>query len=209
MTHQAWTGELAKRSLQHELNLTPQEKWIVDQTLKTWNLDLFTEYFFRLPNSGSRWMPGDSLGHYRHLFNYDLLYDGWCEAGRPEESLLVKTPDYQYNLRVLWDGETPNFLLPHGYLFLDWARPMIDRQTDIALVIAGYGHVENVLGGDCDADLLRAHPRLQLHERRSDRRAIFADDRRDGEVGVGHGLPEVRHSDQSWRAVHQETLGPG
>lgn len=84
-------------------------------------------------------MPGDSLGHYRHLFNYELLYDGWCEAGRPDESLLVKTPDYQYNLRVLWDGETPNFLLPHGYLFLDWARPMIDRQTDIALVIAATG----------------------------------------------------------------------
>jgi hypothetical protein len=100
-------------------------------------LDLFTEYFFRLPNSGSRWMPGDS--HYRHLFNYDLLYDGWCEAGRPDEAFLVKTPDYHYNLRVLWDGETPHFLLSHGYLFLDVARPMIEHQTDIALVIAGGG----------------------------------------------------------------------
>jgi hypothetical protein len=55
-------GELKKRTQKIESNLTPQEKWIIDQTLKTWNLDLFTEYFFRLPISGTRWMPGDSIG---------------------------------------------------------------------------------------------------------------------------------------------------
>ncbi len=130
---------MSKRPSKIELNLTPQEQWIVDQILKTWNLDLSTEYFFRLPNSSTRWMPGDAIGHYRHIFNYELLYDGWTEAGRPEETLNVKTPDYQYKLRVLWSGDEPHFLLPHGYLFLDWATPVIDRKTDIALVIVGTG----------------------------------------------------------------------
>jgi hypothetical protein len=111
--------KLTNRSQNTELDLTPQEQWIIDQTLKTWNLDLFTEYFFRLADSSTHWMPNDSIGPYRHIFNYDLLYGGWAQAGRPEESLSVKTHDYQYQLRVLWEGETPHFLLPHGYLFLD------------------------------------------------------------------------------------------
>ena len=88
---------MRRQDFSQELNLTQDEQWVVEQTLKTGNLDLFSERFMRLPNSGSRWMPGDSFGHYRHIFNYELLYDGWCEAGRPEDILVVTTPDYQYN----------------------------------------------------------------------------------------------------------------
>jgi hypothetical protein len=130
---------LRKQDFSQELNLTADEQWVVEQTLKTGNLDLFSERFMRLPNSGTRWMPGDSLGHYRHIFNYELLYDGWLKSGRPEDTLKVTTPDHQYGLRVIWSGDEPHFLLPHGYLFLDWAKPVVSRKNNIALVIAGTG----------------------------------------------------------------------
>jgi hypothetical protein len=75
---------LKGRKPKFELNLTPQERYIVEQTLKTGNLNIFSEHFMRLPNSGTRWMPDDSLGYYRHLFNYDVLHDAWKKVGRPD-----------------------------------------------------------------------------------------------------------------------------
>ena len=130
---------MKSRANRFELDLTNEETSIVEQTLKTGNLNLFSERFFRLPDGGTRWMKGDALGHYRHLFDYDLLYNAWRKAGMPDDRLEVATPDYRYNLRVLWPGADPDFLLPHGYLFLDWAQPMVSLKTDLALVIAGTG----------------------------------------------------------------------
>jgi hypothetical protein len=54
---------LKGRKPKFELNTTPQERYIVEQTLKTGNLNIFSEHCMRLPNSGTRWMPDDSLGH--------------------------------------------------------------------------------------------------------------------------------------------------
>jgi hypothetical protein len=88
---------------------------------------------------GTRWMPNDALGHYRHLFTYDRLIAAWQKAARPDDQLAITTPDYRYGLRVLWEGTTPHFLLPHGYLFLDWSIPFVDRQTHLALIESGTG----------------------------------------------------------------------
>ena len=30
-------------------------------------------------------MPDDAIGHYRHLFGYEFLYDAWSQAGKPDE----------------------------------------------------------------------------------------------------------------------------
>ncbi len=125
--------------IRHELHLTAEEQWIVNETLKRGNLNLFSERFFRLPNGGTRWMPNDALGHYRHLFNYDLLHGAWQMAGKPDSQIEIDTPDYQYVLRVLWEGDTPHFLLPHGYLFLDWSIPFVDRKTHLSLIESGTG----------------------------------------------------------------------
>ena len=66
------------------------------------------------------WMPGnDAVGHYRHLFQYDRLYDAWKKVGQPPDSLMITTRDYQYNFRAVRDGVNPTFLLSHGYLFLE------------------------------------------------------------------------------------------
>ena len=37
----------------------------------------------------------------------------------------------------MWDGLTPNFLYAHGYLFLDWVKPIITKDNHLALVITG------------------------------------------------------------------------
>ena len=47
-----------------------EERWILDQTLQTGNLNYFTNFYFRLPNSGTMWMPDNSLGNYRNVFQY-------------------------------------------------------------------------------------------------------------------------------------------
>jgi hypothetical protein len=39
--------------------LPAEERWILDQTLQTGNLNYFTNFYFRLPNSGTMWMPND------------------------------------------------------------------------------------------------------------------------------------------------------
>jgi hypothetical protein len=125
----------------HELSLTSEELWIVEETRRTGNLDIFTHHFMRLPNGGSMWMPtGDTSGHYRALFKYEDLWKAWKTAGRTDETLPIVTTDYTYELRVLWDGgDDPTFLLPHGYLFLDWVKPVVDKDTHIALVETGTG----------------------------------------------------------------------
>lgn len=57
----------------------------MDTVLTTGELDLFTNFYMQLPNSGSMWMPDDAIGHYRHLFGYEFLFDAWSQAGKPDE----------------------------------------------------------------------------------------------------------------------------
>jgi hypothetical protein len=47
-------------------------------------------------------MPDDAIGHYRHLFGYEFLFDAWTQAGKPDEFDVV-TLEYQYHIRVVWD----------------------------------------------------------------------------------------------------------
>lgn len=122
------------------LRITGEDLAVIQETLRTGDLNIFTSRYMCLPNSGTMWMPGnDSVGHYRATFRYDLLYDAWKRLGRPEDQLVVTARAYQYNLRVVWDGMDPTFLLPHGYMFLDWVKPVIDPVTNLALVITGTG----------------------------------------------------------------------
>ena len=63
--------------------LPAEERWILDQTLQTGNLNYFTNFYFRLPNSGTMWMPDDSLGNYRNVSNTRLC-EMWAKFGKPE-----------------------------------------------------------------------------------------------------------------------------
>ena len=147
------------------LRITGEDLAIIQETLRTGDLNIFTSRYMWLPHSGTMWLPGDdAVGHYRSTFRYDLLYDAWNKIGRPDDQLTVTTAAYQYHLRVVWDGVEPTFLLPHGYMFLDWVKPVIDPETNLALVITGTGTGKTSSHSRCCAGILRALSRLPLHE---------------------------------------------
>ena len=54
----------------------------------------------------------------------------------------------------MWDGVEPTFLLPHGYMFLDWVRPVIDPETNLALVITGTGKTSSIAVAALDSCVL-------------------------------------------------------
>ena len=62
------------------IELSPEERQLIAEAIRTGNLDLFTNYYMQLPNSGSMWMPDDAIGHYRHLFGYEFLFEAWSKA---------------------------------------------------------------------------------------------------------------------------------
>jgi hypothetical protein len=121
-------------------NLPAEERWILDQTLKTGNINYFTNFYFRLPNSGSMWMPDDSLGNYRKVFKYEQLHDAWANNGKPD-TFTISADGNTFEFRLIWapGQHDPTFLFPHGYIMLDWLLPIIDLNTQVALALTGTG----------------------------------------------------------------------
>ena len=64
---------------EHSVTLTPQEQDIFDRTLKTGDLNIFTEHFFRLPFSGTWFTTEDRVEQ------YDALYHIWDGLGKPDK----------------------------------------------------------------------------------------------------------------------------
>ena len=117
-----------------------EERWILDQTLKTDHLNYFTNFYFRLPNSGTMWMPDDSLGKYRNVLQYPQLHEMWSQFGKPE-TFSITADGNPFNFRLIWapGRSDPTFLFPHGFIMLDWLLPIIDLNTQVALAITGTG----------------------------------------------------------------------
>jgi hypothetical protein len=91
--------------------LPAEERWIIDQTLQTGNLNYFTNFYFRLPNSGTMWMPDDSLGNYRNVFQYEQLHDAWSTNGKPD-TFTIRADWNTFAFRLIWaPGQSdPTFL---------------------------------------------------------------------------------------------------
>ena len=81
--------------------LPAEERWILDQTLQTGNLNYFTNFYFRLPNSGTMWMPDDCLGNYRNVFQYEQLHDAWAQNGKPE-TFTIPADGNTFSFRLIW-----------------------------------------------------------------------------------------------------------
>ena len=70
------------------LKITGEDLAIIQETLRTGDLNIFTSRYMWLPHSGTMWLPGDDAdGHNRRPFRYDLLYDAWNKIGRPDDPL--------------------------------------------------------------------------------------------------------------------------
>ena len=124
--------------------LPAEERWILDQTLQTGNLNYFTNFYFRLPNSGTMWMPDDCLGNYRDVFQYEQLHDAWANNGKPE-TFTITADGNTFNFRLIWaPGQTdPTFLFPCASAFLSDSLPRsrnFRRTKVMAFCVVGTRH---------------------------------------------------------------------
>jgi len=123
----------------HSVVLTPQEEDIFKRTLKTGNLDIFTEHFFRLEWSGTWFTPEDRVEQ------YDALYSIWTDLGKPDKEFGAKigVEGVPTVFKLMWDpyyaGGYPMILLPHGYRLLPWVKEFINPRITKALAITGTG----------------------------------------------------------------------
>lgn len=118
------------------MELTPEETAAFDLARRTGNLSHFTERFFRLPRSGTRFTTEDRVEQ------YGLLYDVWSKAGKPDQEFEATLDDTPAKLLVEWDehyGGYPVFLLPHGFLMLPWVNELVSPRVNLGLAITGTG----------------------------------------------------------------------
>jgi hypothetical protein len=126
------------------VELSKYEEYLFDQVRKGF-WDEFSEYFFGLPLSGTRYTNEDRVEEYA------VLHSLWGRAGRPEEELkLVGAEGQPITYLVEWDsyyGGDPVFLLPHGYLFLPWAKRVITSGKEIVVAEGGTGSAKTSSAG--------------------------------------------------------------
>jgi len=105
------------------------------QAAQRGNLNAFSEYYFRLPFSGTRYTPQDRVRQYA------ALHAAWKKLGSPghEMELLVHGKQISYLLEWGDYGSEPCFLYRHGYIFLPWALRMLTSNKEIAVVEGGTG----------------------------------------------------------------------
>lgn len=116
--------------------LTSVEQQIFDETLGTRNWDLFTEYWFRLPMSGTWYTPEDRVEH------YDMLHEIWLSSGKPNSQFDVIVDEQEVEFRIDWDeyyDGNPIFLFPHGFRILPWMVDVISPRTTTAIAVTGAG----------------------------------------------------------------------
>jgi hypothetical protein len=120
----------------HRVELTPQEEDIFKRTLKTGNLDIFTEHFFRLEWSGTWFTPEDRVEQ------YDALYSIWSALGKPDGRFGAKLDGVPTEFKIMWDpyyGGYPMILLPHGFRSLPWVKEFVSPSITKGLAITGTG----------------------------------------------------------------------
>lgn len=116
--------------------LTAEDQAIFDGARRTSDLDVFTEYYFRLPWSGT-WFTIEDRPE-----QYEQLYQIWRDAGQPGESFTAVIEGAETELKVAWDeyyGGYPMILLPHGFRSLDWLKRLISPQINLAVAVTGTG----------------------------------------------------------------------
>jgi hypothetical protein len=115
------------------LELTKTDIEIFERTIKTGDLNVFTNHYFVLPYSGTKFSEASRPKE------YPLLFDAWQQAGKPDTELPVIIDGNDIALKVLWEGTTPIFLHHHGFLLSPWAYEMVTSGKKITVVCGGTG----------------------------------------------------------------------
>jgi hypothetical protein len=122
--------------MKHRVELTPQEEDIFKRTLKTGNLDIFTEHFFRLPWSGTWFTTEDRVER------YDALHAVWTKLGKPDDEWGAVLDGVPTRFKVMWDdyyNGYPMFLLPHGFRAVPWVREFVRPAITKGIAVTGTG----------------------------------------------------------------------
>ena len=118
-------------------DLSPIERELFEEA-RHGNLDPLANHYFQPAMHGSRWWPDEAIGHYRDLFTFEFLDQTWRDLGKPPE-FTVEVSGTPVDLKWVPDIDGYSYLLHHGYIFLDWARPFVDIKTNLGMVISGTG----------------------------------------------------------------------
>lgn len=116
--------------------ITPEDEHIFEEVMRTGDLDVFTEHYFRLPWSGTWFTPEDRPEQYEDLHRL------WTAMGKPDDQFSALLDDQEVELKIMWDthyGEYPMILLPHGFRSLPWIRELISPQIGLAIAVTGTG----------------------------------------------------------------------
>jgi hypothetical protein len=119
------------------VTLTKQEEQIFHKATQTNNWNLFTEYFFQLPKSGTWFTPEDRIDQ------YTVLYSAWKKAGKPDSEITLDIDGVLTSFPISWNvghySNNPLFLLPHGFRMLPWLIKFLDPNIPLGAAITGTG----------------------------------------------------------------------
>lgn len=129
-------GQVVGRMARGQIELTLEEEYIFKEARRTGDVDLFTDYFCRLPGSGTMYTPEDRVEQ------YTILYSVWSSLGKPDESFPAAIDDEPTEFRVRWDnyyGDYPMFLYPHGFRMMPWLREFLVPSIPLGIALTGTG----------------------------------------------------------------------
>jgi len=119
-----------------QIDLEKEEIEIFEETLATGNYDLFTEYYFQLPKSGT-WITNED-----NVEQFNLTLEIWEKIGRPLGEFQVEISGEPITLLCVRDpyyDPLPIFLLPHGFRTLPWMMEFLSPKIARATATTGTG----------------------------------------------------------------------
>lgn len=121
--------------------VNPQEKIILDKA-REGDVDLFMDFYFRSPSSGTWWVPGTKTEHWST--GYDRLLKEWEYLKKPNDFFVSEFNEVTY--RVVMSHEQsrkypdlPAFHHNHGLLFLPWQRDLHNDRHPFRTIAGGFG----------------------------------------------------------------------
>lgn len=95
-----------------------------------------TDYYFRTPESGTRWVRTPEPFDENKVRVWNYQYEEWKRKGRPDRIFVFNDVEY----KILWDSDGfPIFHHNHGWIFQDWQKEWFLCEKPEVTVIGGMG----------------------------------------------------------------------
>ena len=122
-------------------SVNPQERIILDKA-KEGDIDLFMDFYFRSPTSGTWWLPGTKTEHWST--GYNRLLREWERSGKPEDKFTSESNEVTYRVTMQHEMSKqypglPAFHHNHGILMLDWQKELHNDRHPFRTIAGGFG----------------------------------------------------------------------